>query len=277
VDRNGRTEPPTSEQRDYWQPALSPDGDRVAVRIGGDIWLYDLQRSTLNRFTFSGFNAYPVWTRDGAALIYTSNRSGDLDLYSQPANGSAAKQLLKRDSTQLPCSILPDGTVGFVDVQAETGRDLWTLTPAGKASPFIVTPFNETYCRFSPNGRFIAYSSDESGRREVYVRPFPGPGEKITISTNGGSFPVWSRNGRELFFRQGDAMMVVDVDTTGAFSATRERQLFTSKDLGFRGEYDVSVDGKRFLMVHRETGSWPSQLDVVLNCLDDLQGTKIVQ
>jgi serine/threonine protein kinase len=271
ADRNGRVEELTSEERDYWQPALSPDGKRVAVRIGGDLWLYDLKRSTLGRLTFSGFNGYPVWTRDGLELIYSSNRGGDFDIYSQPTSGSTtAKRLLKRESTQLPCSILPDGTIGFVDVQAETGRDLWTLAPNGKVSPFLVTPYNEAYCRFSPNGRFLAYSSTESGRWEIYVQPFPGSGEKIAISTNGGIYPVWSRNGRELFFRQGDTMMVVDVNTEGVFTATRERQLFTSKDLGFRGEFDVSTDGKRFLMVHREPGSWPSQLDVVLNCLDDL-------
>lgn len=277
ADRNGRAEPLTTEQRDYWQPVLSPDGERVAVRIGGDLWLYNLQRASLSRLTFSGFNGYPVWTRDGSAVIYTSNRGGDFNLYSQPASGSAAaRHLLKRESTQMPCSVSPDGTVAFVDVQAETGRDLWTLAPDGRASPFLVTPFNEAYCRFSPNGRFIAYSSDESGRREVYVQPFPGPGEKIAISTNGGNFPVWSRNGRELFFRQGDAMMVVDVNTAEIFRATRERQMFTSKDLGFRGEFDVSRDGKRFLMVHREPGSWPVQLDVVLNCLDDLRSAKNV-
>jgi eukaryotic-like serine/threonine-protein kinase len=275
ADRNGRTEPLTSEQRDYWQPALSPSGERLVVRIGGDLWLYDLPRSTLSRFTFAGFNAYPVWTLDGSTVIYTSNRDGDFDLYSQPVAGSAAaNRLLQRESTQMPCSVLPDGTVAFVDVQAETGRDLWTMSPDGKVTPFLVTPFNETACRFSPNGRFLAYSSDESGRREIYVQPFPGPGEKVAVSTNGGNFPVWSRNGRELFYRQGDAMMVVEVTSAGAFSATREQQLFTSKDLGFRGEFDVSTDGKRFLMVHREPGSWPSQLDVVLNCLEDIPGAK---
>jgi DNA-binding winged helix-turn-helix (wHTH) protein/Tol biopolymer transport system component len=271
VDRNGRTESLTSEQHDYWQPALSPDGERLAVRIGEDLWMYDLPRSTLSRFTFSGFNAYPVWTVDGSAIVYTSNRDGDLDLYTQPATGSAAaKRLLRRDSTQLPCSVLSDGTVAFVDVQAETGRDLWTMSPDGKITPFLVTPFNESACRFSPNGRFLAYSSDESGRREIYVQRFPGPGEKIAVSTNGGNYPVWSRSGRELFYRQGDAMMVVEVNTAGAFSATRGHQLFTSKDLGFRSEFDVSADAKRFLLVHRESGSWPSQLDVVLNCLEDI-------
>jgi len=172
---------------------------------------------------------------------------------------------------------LRDGTLAFVDF-SETGRDLWTLSPDGKATPFLITPFNKSQGRFSPNGRFMAYSSDESGRREIYVQPFPGPGEKVTISTNGGSYPVWSRDGRELFFRQGDAMMVVDVMTTGrVFRATRERQLFTAKDLGFREGFDVSIDGKRFLMVHREAGSSPTKLDVVLNCLRDLPRSKVAK
>ena len=273
VDQNGVTEPVINEQHDYWIPALSPDGERVAVRIGADLWVYDLRRSTSNRFTFSGYSTQPIWTPDGSAIIYASNRGGgDVDLYSQASSGSpAATRLLKKDSTQTPCSVLRDGTIAFIDY-AETGRDLWTLSPDGKATPFLVTPFNKSQCRFSPNGHFLAYSSDESGRREIYVQPYPGPGEKVTISTNGGSYPVWSRDGRELFFRQGDAMMAVDVTTTGgAFRAARERQLFTAKDLGFRESYDVSVDGKRFLMVHREPGSWPTQLDVVLNCLSDLR------
>ena len=271
VDQNGVAEPVTDEEHDYWSPTLSPDGERVAVRIGGDLWVYDLRRSAGNRFTFSGYNTQPVWTPDGSAIIYASNRGGgDVDLYSQPASGSpSATRLLKKDSTQIPYSVLQDGTVAFVDY-AETGRDLWILSPKGKANPYLISPFNKSQCRFSPNGRLIAYSSDESGRREIYVQPFPGPGEKTAISTNGGSAPVWSRDGRKLFFRQGDAMMVVDVTTTaGVFRASRERQLFTAKGLGFREGFDVSVDGKRFLMVRREPGSWPTQLDVVLNCLED--------
>jgi Tol biopolymer transport system component len=271
VDQNGVAEPFTDEEHDYWSPALSPDGQRVAVRIGGDLWVYDLRRSAGNRLTFSGYNTQPVWAPDGSAIIYASNRGGgDVDLYSQMTSGSpSATKLLKKASTQTPCSVSRDGTIAFVDY-AETGRDLWTLSPDGKATPFLISPFNKSQCRFSPNGRFMAYSSDESGRREIYVQPYPGPGEKTTISTNGGSSPVWSRDGRKLFFRQADAMMVADVTTTGGvFRASRERQLFTAKDLGFREGFDVSADGKRFLMVHREPGSWPTQLDVVLDCLDD--------
>jgi Tol biopolymer transport system component len=277
VDRDGRVEPVTGEQHDYWQPALSPEGDRAVVRIGSDLWLYDLRRSTRNRLTFSGYNNYPLWTRDGTSIVYSSNRGGDLDLYVQAAaSETPPKRLLQKGSNQLPCSALPNGTVAFVDIQAKTGRDLWTVTPDGKATPFLVTPFSETFCRFSPDGRFVAYASDESGRREVYVQPYPGPGEKVAISTNGGNYPVWSSSGRELFFRQGDAMMVVSLKTDAALEATRERQLFTTNDLGFRGEFDVSADGRRFLMVHREPGSWPSQLDVVLNWFDDLRRAKTI-
>ena len=272
VDREGRLEPLIAEQQDYWQPAVSSDGERVMMRIGGDLWLYDLRRASRNRLTFSGYNNYPVWTPDGSRIIYTSNRNGDLDLYSQPVSGAApATSLLRRESIQVPCSVSPDGTVAFVDIQPATGRDLWVLTPDGKASPFLVTPFNESNCRFSPDGRYLAYVSDESGRREIYVQPYAGPGQKTVISANGGSNLAWSRNGKQLFFRQGDAMMVVDVRTTPVFAAGRERRLFSITDLSFRGDFDVSPDGKRFLMVHRDPGSWPTQLDVVLNWFDSVR------
>jgi dipeptidyl aminopeptidase/acylaminoacyl peptidase len=278
VDRSGRTQPVSSEQRDYWQPAVSPEGERVVLRIGRDLWLHDLHRSSWNRLTFAGYNTYPVWTRDGRSIIFSSNRGGDLDLYALPSDGTTdVHHLLQRPSLQVPCSVAPDGTVGFVEIQAGTSRDIWTLAPDGNAAPFLVTPFNELACRFSPDGRYLAYTSEESGRREVYVQPYPGPGEKIAISTNGGTYPVWSRDGKELFFRQGDAMMAVDVRTSPVFSASRERQLFTTTDLGFRPEFDVSPDGKRFLMVHRDPGSWPTQLDVVLNWFDELRRTGIVR
>jgi Tol biopolymer transport system component len=145
------------------------------------------------------------------------------------------------------------------------------LTPDGKASPVLVSPYNETLCRFSPDGRFIAYVSDESGRREVYVQPYPGPGDKVAISTQGGTNPVWSANGKELFFRQGEAVMVAQVKTTPVFTTSRERRLYASSDLGFRPEFDASPDGKRFVMVHQDPGSWPTQINVVLNWFDELR------
>jgi serine/threonine protein kinase/Tol biopolymer transport system component len=274
VDRSGHIDPVTREQRDYWQPALSPDGGRIVVRIGRDLWLHDLKRSSWNRLTFSGYNAYPVWTHDGRGIVYSSNQGGDLDIYLLSVTGTGSPtRLLQRPSLQVPCSVAPDGTVGFVETQA-TSRDIWVLSPDQKLSPFLTTPFYEGMCRFSPDGRYIAYTSDESGRREVYVQPFPGPGEKVAISTNGGTYPVWSRDGSELFFRQGDAMMVVDVKTSPVFSASRERQLFASTDFGFRIDFDVSADGKHFLMVHRDPGSWPTQLQVVLNWFDEVHRTE---
>lgn len=272
VDRDGNTKPIVSEQQDYQTPALSPDGQRLVLRIAGDLWVYDLRRSTRTRLTFSGYNAVPLWTRDGNNVVYSSNLGGDLDLYMQPASGTGeVRRLLQKESIQLPCSIAPDGTIGFLDIETATGRDIWRLSPDGKASPFLTTTFNETSCRFSPDGHFVAYVSEESGLREVYVQPYPGPGEKIAISTDGGSYPVWSADGRELFYRRGEDMMAVEVSTKKSFAVSRGRLLFTGKDLGFRGEFDVSPDGQRFLMIHREPGCLPTQIDLILNWSNELK------
>jgi serine/threonine protein kinase len=272
VDRDGKMQTIVEEQQDYQTPAVSPDGNRLAVRIGGDLWVYDLRRSTRTRLTFSGYNAVPMWTLDGSDVVYSSNRGGDLDLYRQPASGTGeARRLLQKESIQLPCSIAPDGTIGFTDIETSTGRDIWTLSPDGKASPLLASPFNETSCRFSPDGRFIAYMSEESGLRELYVQPYPGPGDKVAISTDGGSFPVWSADGRELFYRHGDDVMVVEVSREPRFSVSRARLLFTGKDPGFRDQFDVSPDGKRFLMVHREPGCLPSQIDIIVNWHDEVK------
>ncbi|MBZ5690020.1 MAG: protein kinase [Acidobacteriia bacterium] len=270
VDRNGQIQPLSSQQDDYWQPTLSPDSSKLVVRIGGDLWVYDVRRFTRNRLTFSGYNYSAVWTRDGSRILYSSSRGGDIDIYSQlPVATEPIGTLLKRESVQSACSVAPNGTLAFVDVQLATGRDIWTLAPDGKASPLLVTAFNETQCRFSPDGRFIAYVSDESGRREVYVQSYPGPGQKIGISTDGGSNPVWSPDGKGLFFREGEAMMMVELETTPVLTASRARHLFASNDLGFRPDFDVSPDGNRFLMVHRDPGSWPTRIDVVLNWFDE--------
>jgi Tol biopolymer transport system component len=155
-------------------------------------------------------------------------------------------------------------------------RDVFTLPlKDGKLQPFLQTPADETAPRFSPDGRFIAYASNESGPFEIYVRPYPGPGGKWQISIDGGTEPVWNPKGRELFYRAGNKMMVVDVTTQGAFAAGKPKMLFegpyvlsprTSQD------YDVSQDGQRFLMLKAtEQGQGPSQINVVLNWFEELK------
>ena len=158
------------------------------------------------------------------------------------------------------------------------GYDLWSLTLDRERTvkPLLVTPFNELAARFSPDGRYMAYLSDRSGRQEVYVQPFPGPGDTVQVSTGGGTEPVWARSGRELFFRQGEKMMAVDVTLVPAFSASRPRLLFEGRyevSLLVSGMrfYDVSPDGQRFLMVKSDTPTAPRQLHLVVNWFEELK------
>jgi serine/threonine-protein kinase len=272
VDREGKIESLGGGEDVYREVNLSPDGSKAVVRHGLDLWIHDLQRGTRSRLTSgSGSNILPLWSRDGTRILFASNRGGDWDIYAQPADGSRpAEALLKRPADQFPLSILPDGTLLYVEIQASTGRDLWILTPDGKTSAFRVTPFNETAGEFSPGPeggpRWVAYASDESGRSEIYVQSYPGGGNRIPVSTGGGILPRWSRDGKELFYVTGDAVVAVAMRPDGSFGPPR--RLFDRSNFLFNHRfhsYSVSPDGKRFLMIQRDPGSVPRQLNVILN------------
>jgi eukaryotic-like serine/threonine-protein kinase len=272
VDREGKIESLGKDQDVYREASLSPDGARAVVRHGYNLWIHDLQRGTRSPLTSgSASNIRPLWSRDGTRIIFGSNRGGDWDIYSQPADGSQpAEVLLKRPYDQLPLSISANGTLLYYEIHPKTGRDLWTLSPDGKTSPLRVTPFNETEGQFSPGPqggpRWIAYSSDESGRSEIYVQSYPSGANRIAVSTGGGILPRWSGDGKELFYVTGDATVAVAIRPDGSFSASRrlfERSNFL---LNFRfHSYSASPDGKRFLMIQRDPGSVPRQLNVILN------------
>jgi hypothetical protein len=180
----------------------------------------------------------------------------------------------------------PDGhLLAFHEVNPATQRDIWVLrmgdssTSSGqvrKAQPFLRTPFDELVPKFSPDGRWLAYISNESGRYEVYVQPYPGPGGKWQISTEGGSEPVWNPNGRELFYRSGGKMMAVDIATQPGFAAGKPRMLFEGRyePAPFpAANYDVSSDGQRFLMLKptEPAEAAPTQINVVLNWFEELK------
>jgi eukaryotic-like serine/threonine-protein kinase len=272
VGRDGRIEPLVKEQDLYRDVSLSPDGLKAVVRHGLDMWIHDLQRGTRIRLTSNaGANFLPLWSTDGARIVFASNRAGDWDIYSQPADGSAPAQvLLKGPYDQFPSSMAPDGTLLYHEIHPKTARDMWTLSPDGKTSLLRGTPFNDMSGRFSPGPaggpRWIAYASDESGRYEVYVQSYPGGANRIPVSTGGGVLPRWSDDGKELFYIAGDALMAVAMRPDGSFDAPR--RLFDRS--GFLvnprfHSYAVSPDGKRFLMMQREPGSAPRQLNVILN------------
>jgi len=281
VDRQGAVEPLAAPPRAYVHPKLSPDGQRLAVHIGevnSDVWVYDISRETLTRLTFEANNRWPIWTPDGKRLTFISTRAGLRNLFWKPADGSGtAEQLTTSEYPQYAASWSPDGRVlAFTEIRP-TGFDIWVLPLEGerKPRPFLQTPARETVAIFSPDGRWLAYVSDESGRNEIYVQPYPGPGEKWLISTDGGNSPVWNPNGQELFYRNGDQMMAVEITTEPTFSAGIPRLLFEGRyfwEETDRAVYDVTPDGQRFVMIQEgEQDSAPPQINVVLNWFEELK------
>jgi eukaryotic-like serine/threonine-protein kinase len=283
VARNGAEQPVAAPAHAYVYPRLSPDGQRVGVGITEEetqIWLYDFSRETMTRSTYEGHvNLNAVWTPDGKWIAIQSNREGPLNIFWQRADGSGGlEHLITSENNNFPMSWSPDGQfLAFAEINPTTGYDIWVLRMSDrKPEPFLRTPFNESAPRFSPDGRWLAYISDESGRFEIYVQPFPGPGGKWQISTEGGREPVWNRNGRELFYRSGDKMMAVDIATQSGFSAGTPRMLFEGRynpAAGTTPNYDVSLDGQRFLMIKpNEAGeAAPTQINVVLNWFEELK------
>ena len=286
VDRAGRVTPFPQPRAQFETPRLSPDGRRVAVAVtneggGGDIWVYDADRPTRTRLTFEGASAAgdPVWTPDGRRITYSAATSGGEQLYWVTADGSGKpERLVTSPTVQSPHSWSPDGKVLAIYERKEQGalRDIWVLpmTAERKPVPFLVTPFNERSPMFSPDGRWLAYVSDESGRDEVYVRSYAESGQKIPVSTEGGTDPVWSRNGRELFYRNGDSLLVASVTMGTAFTVGKPEKLF-DQQMGLQGNpgtgslnYDVSPDG-RFVMII-PTGK-NHELEVVLNWSEELK------
>ena len=279
VSRNGAEQPLPAPERDYGDPRVSPDGRRVALDSGNQIWIYDLARDTLTRFTFEGdTNVSPAWTPDGKRIAFTSSRGGNLNLYWQMADGSGGlERLTTSEHLQVPLSWSPNGQLlSFIELNAGAPIRVLRLSDR-KAQPFLQTAANEGAPQFSPDGRWMAYLSDESGRNEIYVQPYPGPGGKWQISTDGGREPVWNRNGRELFYRSRDKMMAVDITTEPSFSAGKPKMLFEGHYFSATGalfpEFDVSPDGQRFLMLKPVTQEQaaPTQINVVLNWTEELK------
>ena len=282
LDRKGTVEPLAAPPRAYdASPRLSPDGRRIAVGITADkrdVWVYDIPGQTLTRLTFEGNNQFPIWTPDGNRITFRVTREGFRNLWWKPADGSGPEeQLTSGDHLQTPSSWSPDGQVLlYTDADPATREDIWLLSLEGerKAQPFIQTPYSESAARFSPDGHWLAYVSDESGRLEIYVQPFPGPGRKWTLSTEGGGSPFWAQNG-ELFYVSGNNLMAVDIQTQAAFRAGKPRLLFRvspSLQAGGSFTFDVTPDGQRFLMVKLSELDLPAtQLTIVQNWDEELK------
>jgi serine/threonine-protein kinase len=284
VNRDGRQAPINAAPGNYVAVRLSPDGTRLAVTLGTpvmDIWMWDFGRQSLQKLTFGGFG-YPVWTPDGHRIAFR-NLAGDL--FWQAADGTGTPQRLLADSSNqhTPLSFSPGGHELIVsEINPKTAHgDLMRLRLDGsgaKLEPLLSKPFNENGGQLSPDGRWIAYYSDESGRAEVYVRPYPKiDAGRWLISTDGGSRPLWSRNGRELFYiNLNTGIMAVDVRTSPGFSADKPIKFFDGPVLIEQNfsTYDASPDGTQFVVIKTDaTGDRNTlpTITVVLNWLDDLK------
>ena len=283
VDRQGIATPVgTPLQRPYHFPRLSPDGRRVAVTLAGiqsTLWIYERSGSAFNRLTFAGNNDWAVWTPDGKRVTYASNRAEPWRLFWKPFDGSGKEELLLARETgdQQPYSWSADGKVlVYSEATPAAQQDIWVM-PIGdrQPRPILQTSASEVDARLSPDGRWLAYASDESGRYEVYVQSYSGAGGKWQISADGGREPVWAHNGREIFYRSGDKMMAAEVASQPAFQPATSRLLFQGPYEGTTSispDYDVTADDQRFLMVQRsEQQSSPTDFNVVLNWLEELK------
>ena len=280
IDQKGVVDPLPSPIRPYTDPMISPDGRYVAFTNIGPvetIWIDDLSRHSQTSLTSTtaGSSQAPLWTPDSTRIVYRGSRFGFRNLYWIAADGGGSEERLTvSENMQTPTSVAKN-SVAFNEWAPGSGSDVWVFSlDVRKSTSLLKTSMSEGTPRFSPDGHWLAYTSNESGLREVYVRPYPGPGGRLLISSGGGNEPVWSHTGRELFYRHGHQMMSVAIATTPVLTAASPRMLFEGNylpsDTGGAG-YDVAQDG-RFLMVEPIEPERPATaIDVVINWFDDLR------
>jgi eukaryotic-like serine/threonine-protein kinase len=296
VDRNGREDPVPAPPRSYVYPRLSPDGSKVALDVRDqqlDIWIWDLARQTLTRLTFDpGEDEFPVWSPDGKRIAFSTTRNGGstflTNLFWVAADGTGqVEQLARGEHQAFPGSFSPDATRVVVAGSGTDNNDdigVVTVTANGggaktQVQPLLHTSFSERNPHLSPDGHWMVYESDESGQNEIYVRPFPDVDSgRWQVSAGGGVQPVWARSGRELFYRNGPALMAVPIQTSPVFSAGKPTMLFQGLYLAGPGgpTYDVSPDGRRFLMVKQGSNSpigagMPFRFVIVENWIEELK------
>jgi serine/threonine-protein kinase len=283
IDRNGDAVPLPLESGDYQGPRFSPDGRAFAVGYQGEIWIYDFELGTFGPLTLGG-GFYPLWTPDGRDILFSRAEGPDVNIYKVPSDrGSEPMPLVVETGQHRTQDLSPDGrhlmlrrnavadapeaadalpasgavSASAVRVGLAGGQyDLYSLAlDGGDPEPWLATEFLERAPTFSPDGRWVAYSSDESGRDEVYVRPFPGPGGRIQVSTGGGTEPAWSPDGSELFYRAADRLEVVTVETGDAFRVlSRPQTLVEGRYYAYswQRQYDIDPTGDRIVLFRFE-------------------------
>jgi eukaryotic-like serine/threonine-protein kinase len=273
IDRRGQTQQITSEVAAITQAILSNDGRRVAYGDFRNLWVQDLASGARSRIAADTRTWAGGFLPGDDAIVVSSNKGGDWDLFTVSVAGGELKPLQKKPFAQHPQAIAKDGSIIYLERQPATGSDLWTLAPNGQATPLVVTPFNDVSPDVSPDGRFVAYASDASGRSDVYVIPIGGKGAPVMASIDGGTSPMWSRDGTELFYRAGEALMSVSVNTRAGLVLGERRRLLdiAAFDIGFHHDFAASPDGKRFVFIRTEPDSQPTRLNVIVNWFEELK------
>jgi serine/threonine-protein kinase len=289
VDREGKETLVTQEKREYASPRISPDGKRVTFSMrqtgpADSVTIYDFEQDSFSLLAVEGTGVgSAMWTPDGKWITFQAIMDGPRNIYRQLADRSGLPEpltTLTDEESKMPTSWSPDGRLLTFNHRG-LNPDAWDIVILNREEneepqPFIASPNHECCARFSPNGKWLAYVSDELGRNQVYVRPYPGPDVKFLVSEEreGGGEPVWSPDGRELFYRSSNLMMVVSVQTDPTFRTGRPEVLFegsyraTIRPLGLQ-YYDISPDGQQFLMIR--TDEAPAHINVVLNWFEELK------
>jgi serine/threonine-protein kinase len=280
VDRKGEEDPIRTFDERFIGPRISPDGNRVALWMleRNQIWIYEMARGIVTPLTLEGQNGWPIWSTDGGRVAFNRFGSG---IFSIPVDGSAAaEQLSQSEIPQVPYYWSPDGQALIFQQGRGSGvGSVWVLPLEGDREPwpFADAAHTEIHPTLSPDGRWLAYASNESGRMQVTVKAFPGPGPRFQISTEGGWEPVWAPNGREIFYRNNESnqMMVVAIVTEPELDVSEPQILFEGPYRGgvpYGRNYDLTPDGRRFLMVKDGEPPPPSeQINVVFNWLEELK------
>jgi eukaryotic-like serine/threonine-protein kinase len=284
VDGLGNSTPVLPVPGNYLSPALTADGNRLAFTLNGDVWVYDLKRPSMVRLTFGGGYANPLWSADGQYVVF---RAAGGIFWTRAAGTGHPEPLIESKNSQLPWSFTPDGRrLAFIEIDPATGADIWTVAVedtgsglrAGKPEVFLHTPFQERTPMFSPDGRWLAYMSNDAGAYQVYVEAFPHKGAKRQVSIDRGGYPAWSRSGNELFFwglgRDGP-LMVASYRTRGDAFVPDQPRVYSKKVVGFSTtrSYDPAPDGKHIVaLAAADTAERPhDRVIFLLNFFDELR------
>jgi Tol biopolymer transport system component len=286
VGRDGGEEALAMELRDSpFSSRVSPDGGRVALYAAGDIWIHDVARGTTTRLTFDpALDMEPLWTPDGEGLVFASNRSGNYDLYWKRADGTGPEERLTMGAQQEFPGSWGNGGRDLVFMECRTPNaglcDVAVLSFTGdrrtRTKVLLQTEFDESFPTVSPDGRWVAYQSNESGSAEIYVRPFPDVERgRWQVSIGGGTEPLWGPKGDELFYRTPTSLMVVRVQTGASPTFSNARTVFSLAGYfaGFGHDFDIAPKGDRFILTApiRTEGGAADQIVVVENFFEELK------